>query len=45
MPYKLIVTYTDTGSILVLGFPTAFARGLHAILLASQPVDLRFEDK
>jgi hypothetical protein len=39
------LTYTDTGAQVTLGFPTRFARGLHAILLAAQPVAFWFEDK
>ena len=45
MPFLMIVTDTDTGRVVTLAFPTAFARGLHAILLATQPVALRFEDR
>jgi len=45
MPYLLIVTYRDTGNSVTLGFPTAFSRGLHMILLASQPVDLVSVDR
>lgn len=33
-----------TGHALTIGFPSAFDRALHMILLAAQPVQLRVED-
>jgi hypothetical protein len=45
MKYIIHVKYTDTGKWVTLGFPSPFERGLHAILLASQPVELLFEDR
>lgn len=34
-----------TGRSVTIGFPTAFDRALHMILLAAQPVTLRLEDR
>jgi hypothetical protein len=41
--YRLHLTY-PSGTTVTLSFPSAFLRGLHVILLASLPVDLRLED-
>lgn len=44
MKFFLHVQYAS-GTTTTIGFPTAFHRGLHAILLAAQPVKLLFEDR
>lgn len=45
MNYLLHVRYTDTGRRLTLGFPSAFLRALHMVMLTPQPVVLTTEDR
>lgn len=43
MPFLLHLTY-PTGTTVTLAFPSRFLRGLHMIMLADLPVEVRLED-
>lgn len=45
MTFNLYVTYPDSGAVRLVAFETALLRSLVVILLSSQPVSLRLEDR